>query len=240
MKAIFTILASAAIAPAMAQFDYGLSAGGVLTNLWASDSDSPHDKADINNVTPVVLTATAFYREQSAPRVNFGVDLTYIHRAFDAALYAGGLGGGSTRVGHVEMDQLYFGLKPEVRMDAKGHAVVRFGAMAGFLVGGSTVGYVHTMEALPGMQYGTLDFQKDFKSDMRLAFGFGLKVPLGGHWAFSIDPEATFAITSMLKDRESRSHGIDLGLRVGLVRQSKAKGFTSGFKLPKKSRAGTD
>ncbi len=167
--------------------------------------------------------------------MDLGFDLTLAHRSFSASYGEGGMGGGFTKYAHAELDQLYFGVKPEVRMDAKRSAVVRFGIMAGFRVGGSARG---TYSSYGGYGYtwnNDAGFTHDFSADLRFAFGFGFRLPVGERWAITIDPEATIAFTSMLA-QGAGMRGSDIGLRIGLSRRSNGKSLSSLFKADREKR----
>ena len=220
------------VTPAWAQFDYGVSAGGVLLQIRAFESDGPHISTSVSDVERMAFSASAFYRERYSDFVDLGLEATLAHQSFRAGYGSSGLGGGSSRSARVEIDQLYLGIKPEVRMDAKRMAVVRFGFMAGLRVGGSARGASSTWSiASPGTRNDDADLTSDFGGDFRFAFGFGFRVPVGESWAVTIDPEATIGFTSILH-AEGTIRGSDIGLRVGLSRRSKGKALTSMFKVP--------
>lgn len=154
-----------------------------------------------------------------------------MHRSFNATYSDGGLGGGANRAVRAELDLLYFGVKPEVRMDVKRSAVVRFGVMMGFLVGGSAKGTFSTWSiAGQGTRNNDADLTRDFGGDFRFAFGFGFRATLGERWAITIDPEASIALTSIL-DEGAGMRGSDIGLCIGLSRRSKGRALTELFKV---------
>lgn len=233
MRTIIALIISGLVAaPACAQFDYGLSAGGVLVQMRAFESNDPHVSTWVNDVGRTAFSASAIYRECYSDFVDLGFDLTLTHQSFNAGYSDGGLGSGSNRSAHVEIDQLYIGVKPEVRMDAKRSAVVRFGLLAGMKVGGSARGSSSSWSvAGPGSRNEDADLIRDFGSDLRFAFGFGFRIPAGGQWAVTVDPEATIGLTSMLH-ADGTIRGSDIGLRVGLSRRSKGRALTSLFKVP--------
>lgn len=180
MKAIFTILASAAVAPAMAQYDYGVSGGGVLTSLWPKYNDSPHEQVVLGDMGRTSFSAAVFYRERYSDFVDLGFDVSVAHRSFSVQYSTSGLGGGTTKTARVEMDHLYIGVKPEVRMDAKRSAVVRFGLMGGFRVGSVKNGSVRTWSAAGSYTYkNDVDLSRDFGGDLRLAFAATSACALG-------------------------------------------------------------
>lgn len=228
-------------APACAQFDYGLSVGGVLVQMRAFESEDPHVSTWVNGVGRTAISASAFYRERYSDFVDLGFDLTLTHQSFNAGYSYGGLGSGSNRSAHVEIDQLYIGVKPEVRMDAMRSAVVRFGLLTGIRVGGSARGSSSTWSvAGPGSRNDDADLINDFGGDFRFAFGFGFRVQVGERWAIIIDPEATIGLTSVLH-ADGTIHGSDIGVRVGLSRRSNGKALTSLFKvLPRDPAAGPE
>ncbi len=238
MKRVLAFLAPfAAVVPAMAQFDFGVSAGGVLVAIRAFESDDPHVSTWVSDVGHTAFSASAFYRERYSDFVDLGFDLTLAHQSFRAGYSNSGLSGGSSRYARVEIDQLYLGIKPEVRMDAKRMAVVRFGFMAGFRVGGSARGGASTWSmASPGTRNDDADLTSDFGGEFRFAFGFGFRVPVGDHWAVTIDPEATIGLTSILHT-DGNIRGSDIGLRIGLSRRSQRKALTSLFKAPPRDPA---
>ena len=217
------------------QFDYGISVGGVLTELHAKDSDDPHLTSSVWNVSRTTISASAFYRERYSDFVDLGVELSLAHRSFNASYDEIGLGGGLDKTVRAEFDQLYIGVKPEVRMDAKRSAVVRFGMMAGFRVAGSAKGTYSSYGGYGNALNKDADLKGDFGGDLRFAFGFGLRAPVGERWAITIDPEATIAFTSMLK-KSAGMRGSDIGLRIGLSRRSNRKSLSSLFKVDRKER----
>ena len=230
------ILAFLLSGSACGQFDYGFSAGAVLTELHAKNSDDPHITAQVGSVSRTTISASTFYRERYSAFVDLGVDLSFAHRSFRASYSESGLGGGVFRYARAELDQLYIGVKPEIRMDAKRSAVVRFGLMAGFLVGGSAKGATSSWSAGgQGFQNDDADLLRDFTGDLRFAFGFGFRAPVGDRWAITIDPEATIAFTSMLK-REPGMRGSDIGLRIGLSRRSNGMSLSSLLKADRDKR----
>lgn len=233
MRTVIALLISGwIVAPASAQFDYGVSAGGALNRMHAFVGDDPHISAWVSDVGFTALSASVFYRERYSDFVDLGLDATLIHQSFTAGYTYSALGGGSSRTAHVELDQLYIGIKPEVRMDAKRSAVVRFGLSAGIRVGGSARGSMSTWSANGSYARNEdADLRRDFGNDLRFAFGFGFRIPAGAQWAVTIDPEATIGLTSMLH-ADGTIRGSDFGLRVGLSRRCKGRALTSLFKVP--------
>ncbi len=73
------------------------------------------------------LTASLFYRERCGSYVDLGLELLYVHRAFDAGYGGGGMMSGYAGDVHAELDQLYLSITPEVRMNASG---IRLSALA--------------------------------------------------------------------------------------------------------------
>lgn len=217
------------------QFDYGISAGGVLTELHAKESNDPHVRASVEVVGRTAYSASVFYRERYSDFVDLGFDLILAHRSFSVSYSEGGMGGGVSKYAHAELDQLYIGVKPEIRMDAKRSAVVRFGFMAGFRVGGSATGTYSSYGGYGYSQSGDADLNKDFGGDLRFAFGFGFRAPVGERWSITIDPEATIAFTSMLH-QGAGIRGSDIGLRIGLSRRSNGKSLSSLFKADREKR----
>ena len=213
------------------QFDYGISGGAVLTELRIKESDNPYATSSIGSVGRPTFSASAFYRERYSDFVDLSFDLTLVHHSFDVAYREGGHGGGYSKRAHADLDQLYLGVKPEVRMDAKRIAVVRFGIMAGFLVGGWAKGTSSIWDYTgQGVNNDDALLKSDFGGDFRFAFGFGFRAPVGDRWAVTIDPEATVAFSSMLK-KGANMRGSDLGLRIGLSRRSSGKSLTSLIKI---------
>ena len=229
MRAPFLLILLASFGTAAAQFDYGMAAGGVLSRMWAFESDDPHASGWVRDVGRSSISASAFYRERYSSFVDLGLDLTLVHHSFSAGQAYHGLGGGHSRSARAEIDLLYIGLKPEVRMDAKRLAVVRFGLAAGVPVGGSAKGTASTwtVTGQSTRQEGA-DLTRYFGGDLRFAFGFGFRVPAGEHWAITIDTEATLGLTSMMSG-EVPVRGSDIGLRIGLSRRSTWKALTSLF-----------
>ena len=218
--------------PASAQFDYGVSVGAVLVQMRAFVDDDQHVSTWVSDVGRTAFSASAFYRERYSDFVDLGFDLTFARQSFRAGYSYAGLAGGHSRTAHVAIDQLYIGIKPEVRMDAKRMAVVRFGLLAGITVGGSARGTSTSWSnGGPYTRNDDADLINDFGGDLRFAFGFGFRVPVGDHWVITIDPEATIGLTSMLY-ADGTIRGSDVGLRVGLSRRSKGKALTSLFKVP--------
>lgn len=231
-EAILLPILCSAFAPAMAQFDLGISTGAVHNSLWVPPIDDPHASAWVGNVTGFTWSSSIFYRERYSSFVDLGVDLTLAHRSFSAGFRGGGLGSGFTSNAHVDMDQLYIGVKPEVHTDAKGFCVVRFGLMAGISSWGHAPGSTSGWSvAGPGTYKPSADLIHKFGGDLRFAFGLGLRFAAGTQWAITIDPESTFGLSSMLFD-EARIRGSDIGLRVGLCRRFKGKALTELFKVP--------
>lgn len=225
--------------PASAQFDYGVSVGAVLVQMRAFVDDDQHVSTWVSDVGRTAFSASAFYRERYSDFVDLGFDLTLAHQSFRAGYGYAGLGGGHSRTAYVAIDQLYIGIKPEVRMDAKRSAVVRFGLLAGITVGGSARGTSTSWSnGGPYTRNEDADLFNDFGSDLRFAFGFGFRIPLGGLWAITIDPEASVGLSSILYDAGT-NRGSDVGLRVGLSRRCKAKALTSLFKVPPRDPAAT-
>lgn len=224
------ILFGLASTPAYAQFDYGLAFGGVRTQMRAIQRDAPHASAWVSDATHSVFSASMFYRERYSNYVDLGFDAVLTHQSFSAGYSYSGRGGGTSKSAHAELDLLYLGIKPEVRMDAKRLAVVRFGLMAGIRMGGSARGIAQTWSAMG--HYTRLedaDLTGDFGGDLRFAFGFGFRVPAGERWAITIDPEATIGLTSMVYDH-ANIRGTDIGLRIGLSRRCGGKALTTLFK----------
>ncbi len=233
---ITLLVLSVASATASAQFDYGVSAGGVLTELHAKDMDNPHVTSEVWNVGRTAFSAAAFYRERYSDFVDLGFDLLLAHRSFNTDYSEGGLGGGVDKTARAELDLLYIGVKPEVRLDAKRYVVVRFGLMAGMLVGGSAKGTSRIWSVMgQGSLNNEADLTRDFSGDFRFAFGFGFRAPVGERWAITFDPEATIALTSMLT-MGAGMRGSDIGLRIGLSRRSNGKSLSALFKADREER----
>lgn len=58
------VLAFALPVTVCGQFDYGISAGGVLTELHAKDSDYPRLTSSVGDVSRTAFSASVFYRER--------------------------------------------------------------------------------------------------------------------------------------------------------------------------------
>ena len=208
----------------------------MFEHLYAKDDGNPHTTTDVRSVADLTWSATAFYRDQSTSRVNLGFDLSLVHRTFQVDYGNGGLGGGYMRSASVELDQLYVGLKPEVHLNSKRNAVFRFGLMAGFLVAGKANGSTEAWSmGNPNTLSGNEDFMDDFRGDYRAAFGFGFRAAMGTRWAITFDPEATIALSSMLKEGDGL-RGWDFGLSIGLSRRSPGKGLSALFKADQVER----
>lgn len=232
----FLFSAVALSVSACAQFDHGFSVGGVISELHAKANDDPHVNTSVGSVERTTFSASVFYRERYSDFVDLGFDLSFAHRSFDVSYGESGLGGGMSNTVRANLDQLYIGVKPEVRLDAKRAAVMRFGIMGGFLVGGSAKGTSSTWSAIgQGTLNNDADLTRDFGGDIRFAFGFGFRVPLGERWSITIDPEATVALSSMLKQSPG-IRGSDIGLRIGLSRRSNARSLSALFKADRAER----
>lgn len=200
-----------------------------------NDGD-PHVDSHVWNVGRAAFSASVFYRERYSGFADLGFDLTLAHRSFNASYSDGGLGGGSSTAARAELDQLYIGVKPEVRLDAKRSAVVHFGFMAGFLVGGSAKGTSSSWSAAgPGSRNEDADLTNNFGGDLRFAFGLGFRVPVSDRWVITIDPEWTIAFTTMLR-QPAGMRGSDIGMRIGLSRLSNGRSLTSFIKDGGKDR----
>lgn len=207
------------------QFDLGVSVGGVFDDHIAGSTDDPHNTLTIQRAGDLAFSASAFYREATGDRLHFGLDLCYAHRSFDMDYSTGGLGGSYYRSAHVDIDQLYAGVKPELALAARRWIVLRFGVMAGFRVGGSAKGTTSLHGGYGHTILYDLDLTRDFAGDFRFAFGFGLRIPAGDRLALTLDPEITVALSSMLKEAGAIG-GHDAGLRIGLSRRSNGPSLT--------------
>lgn len=218
---------------AVAQFEYGVAVGGVLTELHARPNDDPHGSLWVDDVGRSAGSVSIFYRERYSDPVDLGVDVTWVRREFSTGYAYGGLGGGTNKAARAELDLVYIGIKPEVHLDPRRLAAVRFGLMGGFIAGGSARGSTSSWSIQnPGSVQQDADLLRDFGGDFRFAFGFGFRVPLGEHWAIAIDPEATFALSSVLHTDAGGVRGTDVGVRIGLARRSNRKAVSALFKLP--------
>jgi hypothetical protein len=145
---------------------------------------------------------------------------------------AGGYSFFYNRWSHVDLDMLHVALLPEIKMGPSGNAVIRFGAMAGGIVGGREHGGLsqYDMFVRDTQEY---DRPADemYRADMRLLLGFGFRVPLGRHVVFSIDPYTSGSITTITRDQVvlySRDHGLRFGLAAVLPGRTLTEGRLKG------------
>lgn len=233
-----SIVAVLLAVPAAAQYDLGLAVGGMHTELHVKQSDEDNTYAWVSDVGRWSGSASVFYRERYSEHVDLGLDLTWAHRSFSAGYSHASPGSSEGFAAHAEIDQLYLGIKPEVRLDTGRLAVVRFGIMAGFLVGGRVTGTADaTHVGGGGYHYTDTDLKNHFGGDLRFAFGFGFRVPLGGRWAMTIDPEASIAFSSMMRSPDAGLRGTDLGLRIGLSRRSAGRALSKLITPPPRDPA---
>lgn len=177
----------------------------------------------ISNVGSPSFTASIFYREKTGGRVALGFDLGYVHQTFDASYGSYSHFGGTSSAVHADLDLLYFATIPEVRLDATGNIVARFGVLLGAPVGGTALELTE-YHPLGSSSSKRADQIEDFGLEIRFVVGLGFRVPLGSRWGVVVDPYGGMAINSMLFGGAGMK-SMDLGLRLGISRRFLGRSF---------------
>ena len=209
--------------PSAAQFDVGGSVGAYRQWLRAAARKDTHYYAKFEDYGSPGLSAAIFYRDASRSHVNLSLELLYVRRSFRVHQGYSGLAGSNSESLQADLDLLYLNVLPEVRMDDKGLAVVRFGPMVGCRLGGRASGT--TYEQYAG-NIQTTSFQNArptmLKGDLRFLFGIGLRKIGSKSFGVSFDTYYNAALGSLLKG-EPGSRGNDLGITIGFFRRVQCK-----------------
>lgn len=212
-----------------AQYDLGVGVGAYRQWLREVPSDDDHYYARFSDFEAPGLSASVFYREVCSAHVDLGMEIRFVRRSFTVNHGYGGLAGSDSEFLQADLDLLYLAITPEVRMDAKGSAVVRFGPMIGQRVGGRVSGSSYYQYA------GTIEsrsFQNApptmLRGDLRFLFGLGLRQVGTKSIGVALDMYLNMAVSSLL-DGPGRNRGSDLGITIGIFRRSQGKPFTRLF-----------
>lgn len=213
-----------------AQYDIGLALGGSAPGYWQGKGGR-HEFAKVTDIDVPGPVIAVFYRERIASHVDLGVECQYARRSFSIQ-YGGGSPAGSYRTSvDAALDLIHLSVTPEVRMDPAGNAVVRFGAMAGVLMGGQIHGE-RTSGGAVGFSKEELHGQQpaDFIGDLRVLVGLGFRTSKRT-WAVSLDPFVTYGITSLLRN-DPGLKTMEAGLKVGVCRRVERKTLSQWLLAP--------
>lgn len=197
----------------MAQYELGASLGAYQYSIVERKED--HAQANFDQLSTPSFNASLFYRERWGKVMNFGVELQFSRKSFDARYGDGGLGGGRGTIAHVDLDLMHLNITPEVKLGGRDNAVLRFGFQFGFKLGGSMTG---SSWAWLGADRSSDVFvgadPQDFKGDFRFLLGLGYRHKADTPWGVTFDPYFSAAIGSILKDPPG-AKGTEFGLKVG-------------------------
>lgn len=156
------------------------------------------------------------HSESGGAHMNWYLAGLFTRRTFDITYGYAGLGGSYSTTAHVDLDLFYASLAPELKLDSEGHFLMRLGLMAGWKVGGRMTGHRNSWSFGSGSA-GNGSFVnepvRDFKGDLRLLFGFGIRPALADTYGLMIEPYVSSALSSLVKDGQTR--GIDFGVVLG-------------------------
>lgn len=217
------------------QYDLGVSAGGYAFVVYANKAHRPGSTVRFNSGQSLPWTAALHYRERSTRKVDLGAELRYVHREFQMRTQGGGMDHQYLHTMNVALDLLYMSILPEYSLDDRGISVVRCGPQIGFKFASSTVEGRLEEWSLPEFYKSTVvpsGPANDFRGDVRILVGLGLRYPMGRHLALAIDPYWSIALSSMLK-WEVASVGMgghDMGLSIGLAWARPGLGLWRSFR----------
>jgi hypothetical protein len=210
-----------------AQYDVGFGIGAYKQWLREAPVQDDHYYADFDDFESPGLSATVFYRETSKPHVNFTAEVLYLRRSFLVRQGYAGLGSSTSESLQADLDLLYVNVLPEVRMDDNGVAVVRFGPMIGFRVGGRVSGssYQSSGGNVEATTYENVPATM-LKGDLRFHFGIGFRTINTPKVGVSFDANYNLALGSLLKEKPG-SRGSDISITIALFKRVQHTGLFS-------------
>lgn len=216
-RSLFIALALLAHLGASAQFDLGISGGGYVYSLRAKDADGGRATASFGSDQAFPWSVAMHYRERGDSQLRFASEVMVLRREFRVVQSYGGLGSGNDEVWDVRLDQLYWGILPEIYLDAKKMSVLRFGAQFGWALNATKEGIRNSWSGIPPStskeEFGRIP--ADYGGDIRALLGIGYRLPLKGSTSVVLDAFVSSSVTSMgggpVAVRSS-----DAGLRAGI------------------------
>lgn len=208
--------------PAFAQFDLGFSAAAYDFNIEARKSEG-HAQAYFSEISTPAYGFSITYSERRSEHADITFALEFTRKSFHASYSNGGLGGGTSTAEHVDLDLLHFTIAPEVYLDPRKLAAVRFGVQVGWKLRGYATGrtWQYGYPPLSGpYDYegaGATHFGGDLRGLFALHFQFG-----SGNGFITVEPYLSAPIGSLLKS-EPGSRGNDFGLRLGWAWRMKGR-----------------
>ncbi len=224
-------LALVAHVSAYAQFDLGISGGGYVYSLRAKDADGGRATASFASDQAFPWSVALHYRERGESQLRFATELMVLRREFRIVQSYGGLGSGHDEVWDVRLDQIYWGILPELYLDAKKMSVLRFGAQFGWALNATKEGSRNSWSSIPPStskeEFGRIP--ADYGGDIRALLGIGYRLHLKGSTSVVLDAFVSSSITSMgggpVAVRSS-----DAGIRAGISWARPGKGLWRGFR----------
>lgn len=231
LKRVVLLYALACGVPLAAQFDLGVSFGMFHESLRSKESEG-HAYVRFSDLSNPGPTASVFYRERSSDQLDLGVEVQYTRSVFTAIYSDGSVAGSVGASGEVELHLIHLTITPELRLNPSRTAVMRFGPQIGFLVDGSMTGYAWNSFPYQGSRTELQNAPaSDFKGDVRVLFGLGLRSSATARVAVSFDPYFSASITSLLR-QDPGAFSSEYGIRIGLVRRCKGRTLTQLISPP--------
>jgi hypothetical protein len=225
MRGLLLTTALAFGSVAHGQYDVGLSIGVSRHTLVAKKSQG-RGGASFYNIDQSAMTAAIFYRERVSAHVDLGVEAQVSHKRFSVYASDGSLAGSYGIQADADLWFAHLNITPEVRMNARASAVIRFGPQIGFKLGGSMTGRRWSQFPYSSSEEHFENAKPDvFTGDIRFLFGLGFRTSTGTSYGMTIDPYVSAAITSLLKQSPG-CRGTELGVRIGIAIRCKGEPFT--------------
>ena len=224
IKQLLVVLSLVLTTRSSGQYDIGLSAGVFDFEFLVAYSAS-HNRVGFSDLQEPGYSASVFYRERGAKRVQLGLSLDYSRRSFHTYYAGGGLGSAYGADVDVTLDLFHLSIVPEMYIDPARNVTFRFGLQLG--VGSIARVTGNSWEWGPnaaGSKVLANSRSYDFNSDMRVLLGFGIRVPLQSKISICLDPYASAGITSIVA-QSPRNHCMEWGVRLGVSLTSPRDGF---------------
>lgn len=216
-RSLIIALAFVAHLGASAQFDLGISGGGYVYSLSAKDPQGGRATANFGSDQAFPWTVALYYREGGDTKLRFASELMFLRREFHVVQHSGGMGSQSDLVANVRLDQIYWGILPELYLDTDKMFVMRFGAQFGWALSATEEGISSSWSSMT-LTRTTTEFgsrSADHGGDLRALLGWSYRLPLKGNTSVVLDAFVSNSITSMgggpVAVRSS-----DAGLRAGI------------------------
>jgi hypothetical protein len=122
------------------------------------------------------------------------------------------------------LDLIHLSIVPEVYLDPARNVTFRFGLQVGLGSIARVTG--ESLDYGSGQEFKEFENERsyDFGADLRLLLGLGLRIPLQGRVALSLDPYASAGLSSIVHT-SPRNICMEWGIRLGASLSSPGDGF---------------